>query len=728
MRRNTKGEMWNTGFRRAALITLGIFALVLVFFGSELLRLYTDWVWFTDLGYRGVFLRTTFLKFGLAVGTAILFFVVVYSNFWVTRRFAPHPSLYLDEQHLLRISLSELGRRSLNLLLPVATLVISLSVGMAAARGWYSFMLFQHPVSFHTVDPIFKRDISFYVFSLPFLHFLYRWLILALGLALFGVSGLYFFDRAIDATGGRVRIAPHARMHLCGLLGAIFLVKAGGYWLARYELLFTPQHLFFGANFTDVHVRVGAYTVLTVVAVLAALTLLFTMRTRNLRLPVAAVGVWFIVSVLGGGILPYTVQKIRVTPNELVAEQPYINHSIEATRAGFNLQRVRHRDFPAAGALKAADIRGNGDTIQNIRLWDYEPLIDAYQQIQTIRPYYVFKGADVDRYQFADGMRQVAISVRELDVNKLGAAQSSWINRHLIYTHGYGLCMSPVNRVAADGLPELLVKDLPPQGPKELKLTHPQIYCGEMTDDYVIVDSTEDEFDHPEGDQNRTTHYQGKTGVSLGSFARRLLFSLRFADQNILLSRHITKSSRILYNRSIQDRVKMLAPFLRLDGDPYPVIHNGRVVWILDAYTTSPWYPYSQRLQLTSNRYDDVINYIRNSVKVTVDAYDGTVRFYLVDPEDPIAASLGRNFPGLFLPLSKMPEDLRSHLRYPMDLFNYQARIYTGYHMSDPRVFYNREDMWEIPQLQREVSNPVGQPNSSSPMKPYYMVMKLPDS
>ncbi|HOJ20229.1 MAG TPA: UPF0182 family protein [Armatimonadota bacterium] len=704
-------------------------ALVLgaVFFGSELIRLYTDWLWFLDVGYRDVFVKTTVIKVGLMVAAALLFFALIYANLLVAERLTPRPALYLDDQRQFRLTLTPFGRQGLSIILLIVAAAISLTVGLAAAKGWYDYLFFRNPVPFNQADPIFHRDVGFYVFQLPFVRFVYRWLMVGLGLSLFAVAGLYWFDKGLDFVNGYVRIATHARVHLSALLAAILLTKAWGYWLARYELLFTPHRLFFGAGFVDVHIRLVVLNVLVVLAVVAGLVMLANIRLRGVRLPMIIVGAWIAVSFVGGIVLPSVVQKVRVTPNELSAEEKFISNSIEATRNAFGLSKIQRRSFPAAGALKMADIRDNHETMRSIRLWDYEPLLDAYRQIQTIRAYYTFRGADVDRYQFPDGVRQVAISVRELDVKRLGGAESSWINRHLIYTHGYGLCMSPVDRVAEGGLPELIIKDFPPQAPEALQLTRPQVYFGELTNDYAIVNTTEEEFDYPSGDENMTTRYESDRGVRIAGLFRRLMFALRFGDQNILLSTHLNADSRILYSRNIQERARRIAPFLRLDSDPYPVIHQGRIVWIIDAYTTSPWYPYSQRIQPDPPRWDTVLNYMRNSVKITVDAYDGTVTLYVADESDPIITSLQKAFPGLFRPLSEMPEALHAHLRYPKDLFNFQASIYAGYHMTDPRVFYNREDMWQVPRLQRDTTDDLGLPIKSPPMAPYYMVMRLPD-
>ena len=718
-------------YRRAAAIGLGVLVLLMLLFGSELVRVYADWLWFTDVGYRSVFARTALTKTGLVLAVSLLVFAILYSNLWVARRLNPQPHLYLDERHEQRVNLTSIGQQSLSAFLLVGSLAIAVLVGLGAARGWYDYTLFRNPVPFPDVDPIFHRNAGFYVFTFPFLNSLYRWLMMAVGFSLVGVAALYWVERALDFVAGQPRMAAHVRMHLSALLGAFLLVKAWGYWLARYQVLFAGHSRFSGAGYTDVHVRLVVLSFLVGLSIIAALALFINMRARNARLPLYAIATWVVVSFLGGTILPSVVQQVRVTPNELQAEQPYIAHNIKATRAAFGLEAIRPLDFPAAQSLNIEKLRTKRETLSNVRLWDYGPLGAAYQQLQAIRAYYTFAGVDVDRYRFPEGVRQVALSVREMNVNRLeertiGSQGVGWVNRHLIYTHGYGLVMSPVDRVAGGGLPELIIKDFPPQTPPGLALSQPQIYFGEMTGDYVIVNTAEQEFDYPSGAQPVATEYKGAGGVPLKGFLRRALFAARFGDLNILWSGQFTNKSRVLFAREIGERARRIAPFLRLDEDPYPVIHNGRVVWIIDAYTTSPWYPYSRRITDPEQPFASGPNYMRNAVKIAIDAYEGTVRYYVSDKNDPVTQSLGIAFPGLFLPLEKMPAALREHLRYPKDLFRLQAEVYRQYHMTSPRLFYSREDRWDIPVIQREDASTGAAAMQAQAMKPYYMYMNLP--
>jgi uncharacterized membrane protein (UPF0182 family) len=463
-----------------------------------------------------------------------------------------------------------------------------------------------------------------------------------------------------------------------------------------------------GASYTDVHAQIPAYVILIVIALVVGVLLQLNIRFKGWKLPAYGVGVWVVASILVGSIYPALVQQLQVAPNELAFEKPYIQRNIASTRAAFDLTAVDATGFAAATDLSANDIVDATSTVKNVRLWDPNVVIDAYKQLQEIRFYYDFKDVDIDRYVIDGQMRQVLISAREMNVGQLAVAAKTWINTHLVYTHGFGAVVSPVNVVSPDGLPSFIVQDLPPKSTTDLKITTPGIYYGEETGDYAIVDTTQKEFDYPVGGENATTAYSGKNGIPVGSIVNRLAFAIVNGDVEILFSSAITPTSRMLYRRTITDRVSTLAPWLKLDGDPYPVVVNGRLVWILDGYTTSSYYPYSQPDA-------DGISYIRNSVKVTVDAYSGKTTFYAVDTTDPVLAAYRTLYPALFTDASQMPSDIRAHLRYPEDLFEIQAQTYKTYHMLDPQVFYNKEDEWALP---GELT--------PTPMVPYYLLMQLP--
>jgi len=492
--------------------------------------------------------------------------------------------------------------------------------------------------------------------------------------------------------------------HIGGLLIIVLGFFAWGYWLGIWELVFSTQGVVFGASYADIHAKLPAQWILLSVVLLFMVLVLVSILRRNFRWLLYGIGGWIVAAILVGGIFPAMVQRFQVQPNELVREGPYIEYNIQFTRDAFALNRVEEQPFPAEETPTPQDIAQNEVTINNIRLWDHRPLKDTYNQIQSIRLYYDFNDVDVDRYIIDDEYRQVMLSARELSAEKLAGEAQTWVNRQLQFTHGYGIALSPVNEITIQGLPNLLVKDIPPVGIFDIE--------GEKTNNYVIVKTNTQEFDYPMGDENVYGYYQGKDGVILDGFIRRLVYAWQFGDLNILISNELTPESRVLYYRNIRERVNHLAPFLKLDADPYLVVMDGRLFWIQDAYTTSDRYPYSQPLS-------GGLNYIRNSVKAVIDAYNGSVTFYITDPEDALIRTYQTIFPQLFVSAEQMPEYLRAHWRYPEDMFNIQALVYQSYHMHDARVFYNKEDLWAVP---KEVYA-----GSEQPMEPYYVIMRLPD-
>jgi uncharacterized membrane protein (UPF0182 family) len=566
------------------------------------------------------------------------------------------------------------------------------------------------------------------VFSLPFYLFVQNGLLVLFVLAGLLTMGWYLKEGGLQIIGelaqaeGRPVSAPKititlkAKKHLVFMAGIVVLVLAWGYHLKVYKLLYSTYGPAFGASYTDVHIKVLAYRVLIVFSLgLAVLFFLNALQPRK-KVIWMGVGIWIGAVVVFATILPTLVQKFVVKPNELAKESIYIAYNIDHTRKAYNLNRIREVDFPVGDKLSAEDIKEHNVTIQNIRIWDERPLLQTYRQIQSIRLYYDFNNVDVDRYLIDNQLRQVTLAARELVVNQLPPQANTWVNRHLIYTHGYGLALSPVNEVTSEGLPRLLIKDLPPSFDADLKIERPEIYYGEKTDEYILVKTKTEEFDYPRGDKNVYTIYQGAGGVPIKSFTRRMLFALEFLDPQILFTTYLSPESRIMYNRRIDRRVRSIAPFLAYDGDPYLVVSGGKLYWIQDAYTTSNMYPYSHR----SYRYlrNRKLNYIRNSVKVTIDAYNGDVCFYMVGEKDPVVKTYARIFPGLFKPFHEMPAGLKKHVRYPKDLFEIQAGTYRTYHMENAQVFYNQEDLWQIPD---EIYG-----DARQGMKPYYIIIKLP--
>jgi uncharacterized protein len=700
----------------------------IVFFGKGV-GLYTDWLWFSDVGYFGVFL--TAIKGRLTIGSLLAggLFLWTWANFVAARAFASSSRPILVDDWLDFPQRHRLLKR-LDTLFPLVALAVAAMAGIGLSDWWDDFLLFRHATPFGEADPVFNRDIGFYALVFPFLRNLYGLgpLLFLLGGA--AAVGVYALQRDIQLGEEKVHIGRPVQIHLAALAAFFFFWKAAGYQLDLYELLYSPQGVVFGATYTDLTVRMPVLRILQVLGILSGISFVFPLLRNDRRAWLAPAGlsiVWIATAILGYGVLPNLVQRFKVIPNEITLETPNIERNIEFTRRAYGLTRVTEKPFPAAGNLQTSDLAANRSTIRNVRLWDHRPLLATFSQLQEIRTYYKFTNVDNDRYWINGEYRQVMLSVRELDHRSLPSR--IWINEHLTYTHGYGLVLGPVNEVTSEGLPELFIRDIPPvtdlgerrkwlegASPETaaetgMEVTRPEIYFGEVANDYVIVNTKSKELDYPTGDQNVYTHYAGKGGVLLSSLLRKVAFALRFGTAKFLLSSDITAESRVLYHRQIVQRVRTIAPFFLYDSDPYAVLSEGRIYWILDGYTWTNRYPYSQPMR-------GLLNYIRNSVKVVVDAYDGTVRFYLMDEADPIAQTYRKIFPDLLKPIDEMPADLRSHLRYPQDLFEVQAAIFARYHMTNPQVFYNQEDLWTTPTEVLE--------GNEVPMEPYYTIMRLP--
>jgi uncharacterized protein len=509
---------------------------------------------------------------------------------------------------------------------------------------------------------------------------------------------------------GKFRLTPGVKAHLSAL-GAIFLlIYAWNYQLDIWNLVYSTRGVVYGASYTDVHAQWPAYSILIWITVIAAAILLLNVAVRATKFLAVTAAVWLVVTVLVSQVYPGFIQSFQVKPNESTKEAPYIKYNIDMTRLAYGLDTIQEEKFEDKGSPTVADLNSNADTVANIRLWDYRPLLATYDQLQSIRPYYDFRDVDIDRYTISGRYRQVMLSARELSQSKLPALAQTWINQKLVYTHGYGVTMSPVTDIAPDGSPNFIVKNIPPLG--DVPISQGAIYFGEQMDGYVIVKTRIAEFDYPMGDQNVSARYEGADGVGVGSLFNRVLFALHFGDANFLLSSAIQGDSRLLMHRSIQERIRLLAPFLQLDEDPYIVVADGKLYWMQDAYTTSDRYPFSQP-------HPAGFNYIRNSVKVVVDAYNGTTTFYVTDENEPLIRSWQGIFPTLLTPISQMPQSLRVHIRYPEDIFRTQAEMLLTYHMQDPQVFYNKEDQWAMP---REIYG-----EKEQLMEPYYAIMRLPD-
>jgi hypothetical protein len=697
------------GDLRGRQLSLLLIVLLIVALGTQAVPLYSDWLWFQEVRLQSVFLTILGTKLLLAFASGLAFAILVYANLSLAGRFtAADVLLEVEDRFGLpsRLVIEPYFRR---LLLPGA---LGLGV-LAAFRGaaeWETYLRFANALPFGIQDPIFQRDVGFYVFRLPFLSALYTWLFVSFGLTALLTALTYLLYRGIQLTARGPIIARMARAHLLVLGACLLLIKAFGYRLDISRLLLSPRGVVFGAGYSDIHANLPALKLLSILAVFAALLCLAQITQRGWRLVLGGLGLLIAASVIGQALYPGFVQRFRVVPNEIVAESPYITHNISFTRRAYGLDRIDELEFPAEDELTREALRRNDLTIKNIRLWDHRPLLTTYAQLQEIRTYYKFVDVDNDRYHLDGEYRQVMLSARELSYQHLPSR--SWINEHLIFTHGYGVVLGPVNRITPQGLPEFLIKDIPPVSAGPVKVTRPEIYYGEVANDYVIVRTHAQELDYPSGDKNVYTTYAGDGGVVLDSFTRKLLFAARYGTIKILLSRDLTPDSRIMYYRQVSERVKKAVPFLRFDRDPYLVISDdGRLFWIIDAYTLASTYPYSEPVR-------GVGNYIRNSVKAVVDAYHGRLAFYIADPTDPVIGAYSRAFPGLFKPLEAMPADLRSHLRYPQGMFTIQAKLYSTYHMREPQVFYNKEDLWSIPKRSGE--------GRETEMEPYYTIMRLP--
>ena len=677
---------------------------------AQVVPLYTDWLWFVEVGYSEVFVKTLSLRGSLFAALAIGVLVFLYANLtFAARTAAPDVIWELEDQLGLpsRVIIEPLIRR----FLPIVLLLIALASGMRATVHWETVLGYLNATPFGTVDPLFGYDLSFFVFVLPLWRLVHGWALTLVSATIVLTLAVYVLQRSLVLTSRGPRLAAGARSHLL-VLGAVALgLKAVGFWLDRFELVFSPRGIVFGAAYTDIYASLPVLGALAVFAALCAVACLAQIARSGLRLVAGGLIALALVWVVGLGIYPALLQRLRVTPNELAAERPFIGHNIRMTRQAYGLDRIVEREFPADEALDARALDQNAATIKNIRLWDYRPLLRTFAQLQEIRTYYKFVDVDNDRYIVNGEYRQLMLSPRELSYQHLQSR--IWINEHLTFTHGYGAVVGPVNRITAEGLPEFLVKDIPPQSTSGFpKITRPQIYYGEVSNEYVLVKTKSQELDYPSGDQNVYTTYSGVGGIPLSSFFRKVAFGMRFGEIKILLSNDLTEQSRIMMYRTVGQRVRQIAPFFRFDRDPYMVINDdGRLVWMLDGYTTTDRYPYSDPVP-------GVGNYIRNSVKVTMDAYDGTVTFYRADDTDPIVRAYGRAFSGLLKPLDQMPEALRRHIRYPEDFFAIQARKYATYHMLDPQVFYNKEDLWAVPRRAIE--------GRDRDVEPYYTIMRLP--
>lgn len=687
---------------------------------------YEDWIWFKDLGYSQLFWTPVLSKILFQVVNGVILFTFITATLLSIR----HAIMtFINTRFRSRIHKVEdvsrprfsVSQRKVTVWLVAISAVISFAFSFAAGfSGWLEALMFLNASAFGTSDPVFGRDLAFYFFQMPFFLTVYNafyvplFLLTVLTAVFYFITGVVRFRSPRIWRGGAIEADVSARRHLALLIGILLAMKAFGYFLDIYQLLYSVHGHVVGAGYTDLNATLPALKVLLVLSILGALLawagLLFK-ETRLLTLPVLGI---LVLGIGLYGVFPSVIQSWIVEPNELNKEAPYIQNEIAMTRFGYGLDKIKEQNYPGNTPLTVDILKANQATLNNIRLNDTRPMMQTYTQKQGIRLYYKFHDIDIDRYTIDNDYRQVMLSARELSTPDLEASAQTFVNTRLKYTHGFGVAASFANAVTPEGLPMFAIKDVPPVTDfNELKLQEPRIYFGELTDDWVVVDTATKEFDYPLGNTNAEDNYKGSTGIRLTAL-NKLMISLHHGTFRLYLANEINSQSRFLINRSIKDRVKKLAPFLAYDSDPYLVIADGRLKWIVDAYTISDKLPYA------GNYPNQNFNYIRNSAKVVMDAYDGTVDFYAVDTADPILQTYRRIFPGVFKDLSQMPLSLQSHLRYPETLFRFQANILKTFHMTDPSVFYNKEDAWSIAQELYEAS--------PQDIEPYYTILQMPDS
>ncbi len=689
----------------ARLVIFGVLA-VLAFVLPNLVELLTDWWWFAELGQQatyGTVLGAQAVLGAMAFAVSLAWLTL---NVRIAARILPVESQIRSTPEGLTVAMP--ARREVQSLGSVVAAGAAVLGALFAASGWQDYLGWQHAEMFGTTDPILGYDVSFYVFTLPMLDLARSFAVAQVGVATAGVGALYLLGGQLAITPFGVRLGSRARRHLALLAATFFVLLALGAWLDRPHTMLAVDGIIRGAGYTDVHARLPfalAAMAAALVGAACAAAYAFTERTA---LAVAAVAIYGLVAV-AGQVYAGAIQRFVVSPNEQVREAPFIQNNIDATRRAFALDTIQQKPLTGDAELTRADIDDNRQTLDNVRLWDHQPLLETFGQIQEIRTYYDFTAVDNDRYVIDGQLRQVMLSAREL--NPAALPNRTWVNERLTFTHGHGLTLGPVNQVTAEGLPVLFIRDLPPVSNVNLPVTEPSLYFGELSNEYAIVKTKAREFHYPKGDDNVFTTYAGTGGIVLDSLWKKLAFAVRFGNYQLLLSDDITPESRVIFDRQIKLRAQKIAPFLLFDDDPYLVVQDGRLFWMLDAYTVTSRYPYA-------TEGAPGVSYMRNSVKVVIDAYHGATTFYLAEPNDPIIRAYAKAFPGLMQPLASMPAGLRAHVRYPEGIFGVQASVYSTYHMTSAAVFYNKEDQWEVPTI-----DATGQ---AVRMTPYYTIMKLP--
>ncbi len=716
--------------RRLGSVLVG--ALLLLIFGANRIAVFvSDLWWFEERGYRDVFLTVLLTRYGIGAAFTAVLAIFIAINLSIARRSRPFIIPTTPQQAQVQ-RVRDAVDPYLPWVIAAVSILFALTSGAAVGAQWQTFLLFLNGEAVGLADPLFSRDLGFWLFQLPFWALIQTWLFTSLILTILLTAGAHYVLGAIRPESPE-KVTPPAKLHLTVLIAAAVGVRAWGYWLDRYELNYSQRGTVTGASFTDVNAELPALLLLIGVSIIAIVILFVSLRRNGFLLPGAALGLLVVASIVLQGVYPAVVQRVRVDPQELAREREFISRNLEATRSAFGLDEVVREPFAIRNDLDEQDVIDNDVTLRNVRLWDPEVLETTYSELQSLRPYYEFRDVAIDRY-FIDGeLRQVMLATREL--SNLPQQADTWQNRHITFTHGFGIVASQVNTANAEGQPVFISSNIPPVGDEEVvPSVQPGIYFGATPNpvySLVRTDAAELDFEEPETQQQVTTVYAGRGGVPIDSFARRVAFALRFADYNLVLTNLLNDESRIIFNRQVSERVRLVAPFLELDSEPYPVVIDGRVKWIVDAYTTSTAYPYSERRPLVLGNRAVPVNYVRNSVKAVVDAFDGDVTLYVVDDEDPIVRAWDRAFPGLLQPFGSAPDELVRHFRYPQDLFRLQSQLFQTYHIPEADAFYNRADAWDIPVDPASLANQGGatalqQAAGQRRLEPYYLVMRLP--
>jgi uncharacterized protein len=741
--------------RRWWLALLGV-VLVLLLFGTRLATFITDVLWYDSVGFAHVFWRVLGTRVVLGLVGGLLVAGLVAANLLLARRLAPPYRIPSPQEEAVERYRELLEPFARPLLLTVAVL-IGLVSGLSLAGEWSTYLLWTNAVEFGLDDPQFGRDVGFFVFVLPFYQLVNSWLFTALALTVVLTAVAHYLFGGIRPQAAGQKLTPQVNVHLSVLLAGLVAVRAWGFVLDQYLLSYSRRGQVTGLSYTDATAQLIAYQVLAVIAAACVVLFLVNVRFRGWVLPASGVAILLAAAIVLAGIYPAIIQRVQVAPQELSREERYIARNLEFTRYAYGIGDVVYEPFPAAAALEPEEVEANRTTLESIRLWDPATLQNTYAQLQILRPYYTFRDVDVDRYVLDGELRQVMLSAREIHPDGLPDAAQTWQNLSLVYTHGFGLVTSNVSIARADGQPVFFVNNIPPEGVEELTNVNPRIYVGEHPPEYSIVGTRQRELDFPlQGGGQELYDYTGADGVTVGSMFRRLLFALRYTEPNFVLSDLITRDSKVLFRREIRHRIESVAPYLKLDHDPYPVAVDGSIKWILDAYTTTDMIPYSERVDLGAVTPADqrvlvavtgpdgqvrleerlrerpglegTANYIRNSVKAVVDAYDGTVTLYVVEPDDPVIQAWQRVFPDSFTPGEDASEGLWAHFRYPEDMFRVQAAMFRTYHIQEPDEFYFKEDAWAIPLDAAFARNQEGQGGQerNRAMRPYYLLMRLP--